>query len=110
LFRQPIVEAPGRAQTKLDELLGNGFALVAQETAALALSEESAALVKRLNIQLISTAALQVRRGKLSPAVLAGAAVLVRPDRLVFGHTTASLDVNQLLKAFADAMHVQRLI
>jgi 3-(3-hydroxy-phenyl)propionate hydroxylase len=110
LFRQPIVEAPDRAETKLDDLLGNGFALVAQKTAALALSEESAALVKRLNVRLVSTAELHVKRGKLSPAVLAGAAVLVRPDRLVFGHTTESLDVDQLLKAFADAACVHRLI
>jgi 3-(3-hydroxy-phenyl)propionate hydroxylase len=104
LFRQPIVETLEGTETKLDDLLGKGFALVAHDNAALSLTDESAALVKRLNIQLCQTGQLKVKRGKLSPALLAGAVILVRPDRLVFGHTTDSLDVNQLLKAFADVL------
>ena len=104
LFRQPIVETADGTETKLDDLLGSGFALVAQDIAALELNEESAAVINRLNIHPCSTSELTVKRGELSAALVEGAVILVRPDRLVFGHTTDSLDVNQLLKTLEDAM------
>jgi 3-(3-hydroxy-phenyl)propionate hydroxylase len=104
LFSQPIVVTPDGIEQKLDDLLGGGFALVAQDQAVLQMTDASHLLIEKLDIQICLTGELTLKRGKSSRAVQSGAAVLVRPDRLVFGHTTQDLDVNQLLQALEEAL------
>jgi hypothetical protein len=40
----------------------------------------------------------------LPDALGAGSALLLRPDRLVFGHTNASISLDSLLERFARAI------
>ena len=103
LFSQPIVRDTEGLEFRLDEKLGRGFAVVARTAAELALNEESRILAERLGISLISLEGLQGVRGRFDGA-LASSAVVVRPDRYVFGHTSPVLDLDALLARLAEQM------
>ena len=47
---------------------------------------------------------LQLARGKFPDSLRAGSAMVLRPDRLVFGHTDASMSLDSLLERFAEAI------
>lgn len=90
LLRQPDV-CTNNATMKLDELLGSGFSIVGTN-----LGDLSHPLVAALNMAVVDLTKLEATRGKL-PTIPEGSVAVVRPDRLVFGHTTNDLDLNGLL-------------
>ena len=96
LFRQPVVRTPDRDEVRLDELLGPGFALVGATADSLDLDDAARAIVDRLGVRLVDLDGLEVVRGRIDVLVEQGGAVLVRPDRVVFGHTddaTTAIDL-----------------
>ena len=107
LFRQPIVaDAAGNA-FRLDDPLGEEFAIVARKEADRALGAESSALVDRLGISTTSLEGLALRRGRFDPLFDHAAAAIVRPDCYFFGHTTDALPLDALLATLKAKLHLR---
>ncbi len=105
LFNQPIVRTPNGKELKLDELLGSGFALVGNSVINAPLSEQSKQVIEQLDINIVDLKGLDPVRGRLTP--LEGNQVaIVRPDRIVFGHTTQDLTIDQLLSRLAECVRL----
>jgi hypothetical protein len=96
LFRQPIVERNGTV-VRLDELLGPGFALVGTTAAIEQISRASQRLLERLDARTVALEHLKLVRGKFDRLFENADAAIVRPDRLVFGHTAPAQNLNDLL-------------
>ena len=96
LFSQPIVAKPQGEQLRLDELLGPGFAVVGQTQKILAVSEEARLVLGKLNAQYVSLEGLGAVRGHFDRLFKEHDAAIIRPDRIVYGHTTASLTLSEL--------------
>jgi len=107
LFSQPEVRKADSADDRvflLDELLGDGFAVVARSDADLNFNAASRALVERLNMTVVTLTGLNETRGHFDRLFETSTATVVRPDRYVFGHTTATLDINELLARLAQKL------
>ena len=61
-------------------------------------------LINTLKIQVIDISELAFVHGRFPDALGAGSVLLLRPDRLVFGHTDASISLDSLLERFARAI------
>ncbi len=96
LFAQPIVEGAGKTQ-RLDELLGPGFAVVGKTDANLALSDESRVLLDRLGARCLSLEGLTEVRGYFDRGFEQYPAMIVRPDRYVFGVCDANHSLDDLI-------------
>lgn len=107
LFSQPMVTTSSGVTSKLDELLGPGFALV--HKGRLALNDESLKIISHLNINQVSIDGLTEQRGHLDSLFKENNCALVRPDRIVYGHTTATMDVNALLANLAEQLSLTNI-
>ena len=107
LFSQPTVTTSSGDSNKLDELLGAGFALVHKES--LILNETSQKIISHLNINQISIDGLTEQRGHLDSLFKESSCALVRPDRIVYGHTTAVMDENTLLANLAKQLSLTHM-
>lgn len=104
LFRQPVVRCDSGGEQLLDDLLGSGFSIVTSNEEELALNGQSLALREALGINVVSTHQLEAARGKFDPILKMADAVVIRPDKLVFGRTTDSLGINDLLARLGEQM------
>ncbi len=102
LFRQPIVTDVHGNERRLDDVLGHGFVLVGRTPADVEISPAARAIVERLGGTTASIAGLEPVQGRFDAVFDAHAAVLVRPDHYVFGHTTDTLDASALCLALAE--------
>lgn len=100
LLRQPRVRARGRQDVPrgLDAHLGRDFALVGRSAADLALDPEAAALGAGLGLRSVALDALEVTDGELDRVFERAPAVLVRPDRHVFGAVDAETTASDLVR------------
>ena len=97
LLRQPIVVTASGDQLRLDELLGPGFALVGRPDAELVLDEHALDLADRLGVRVVSLHGVDATRGHFDALFDHTDAVLVRPDRVVFGVADETASVGDLL-------------
>ena len=104
LFSQPIIKSKSGDQVKLDEFLGAGFALV--HKGSIQLNEQSQKIVQQLNITITNIEGLDVERGHFDHVFEENNCALVRPDRVIFGHTTDSLNENELLAVFHQQLFI----
>ena len=95
LFSQPDVLFKGR-EHKLDSLLGPGFALVSKEE-QIKLTDQSRGILDQLDANLVSLHGMEPVRGRFDRLFRKHSAALIRPDRLVFGHTTDQCSVDELI-------------
>ncbi len=102
LFNQPNISIKGHEQ-KLDDLLGTGFALV-HRTPDIELSENSRKILDHLNAKVVSLDGVEVVRGRFDHLFKEHDAALVRPDRLVFGHTTDQCSADDLIQLAANKL------
>ncbi len=106
LFSQPKVRNDAGHEFRLDELLGSGFAVVARSEADIALSEASKAVVDRLAARVVTLNGLETTQGHFDRLFKAHPAAIVRPDRIVFGHTTDATTLDDLIAALAEKLHL----
>ena len=112
LFRQPFVRDAGAEgdgqEVRLDELLGAGFSLVysAKDQLMLNLSDKSLQIIDQLSMAVVSVADLDVVRGKLDAVLDEHNAVIVRPDRIIFGHTEKDISVDTLIEQLANKLAI----
>jgi hypothetical protein len=97
LLRQPTVRTPDGVECRLDELLGRGFAVVGRKQSDLRLGAEASAVVQRLGARCLSLEGLEVTLGAFDPLLDAHPAVVLRPDRYVFGFVDDDWDLDALL-------------
>ena len=96
-LRQPTVRRPDGSECRLDELLGRGFAVVGRKQSDLRLGAEARGVLQRLDGRTLGLEGLEVVRGGMDPLFDAHAAVVVRPDRYVFGVVDEEWDMDRLL-------------
>ncbi len=106
LFSQPLVRNASGDEFRLDDLLGPGFALVTLTEEDLRISEQSRSTLARLEVQTVSLDGLTPLRGHLDRLFETHSAAIVRPDRIVFGHTTDSTTLDDLVQALEDKLHL----
>jgi 3-(3-hydroxy-phenyl)propionate hydroxylase len=104
LLPQPVVSTPEGEEIRLDELMGDGFTVLARSAADLEMSEDSKAALQRLGAVELSLDGLKAVRGKIDILPPGASAAIIRPDRLVFGHTTADVSLDDLVAALASGL------
>jgi 3-(3-hydroxy-phenyl)propionate hydroxylase len=107
LLRQPTVREPGGQECRLDELIGRGFAVIAREEADLKLGPDGRAALERLNAQTLSLEGLDHTLGESDELFAAHPAVILRPDRYVFGVVDEQWSLDQLLVELERKLHVR---
>jgi 3-(3-hydroxy-phenyl)propionate hydroxylase len=85
LMRQPTVRSGKSGECKLDELLGRGFAVIGSKPSDLQMDAEAAMILRRLGGRTVCVEGLEVTDGALDSLFDAHPAVVLRPDRYVFG-------------------------
>jgi len=106
LLRQPIVTTGGSVEKHLDDLMGTGFTIVYNTPQQPTLNDEARNIVDSLDFTMLSLDQLELVKGKFDPLFETHSAVIVRPDRLVFGHTTETLSLNDLVIALGSLLNI----
>jgi 3-(3-hydroxy-phenyl)propionate hydroxylase len=106
LCSQPMVRRqdevpPDDGAFRLDDLLGPGFSIIGRTEADLALSSSARKIVDKLDARLVSLQGLIEERGHFDRGFEEAGAMIVRPDRIVFGCTSDEYDLDTLLAELA---------
>jgi 3-(3-hydroxy-phenyl)propionate hydroxylase len=106
LFNQPIVRNQAGDEFRLDELLGPGFAVVLRNapSAGSSPNDRSRAVLDQIGARIVSLDGLKTVRGHFDRLFEQHEAAIVRPDGLVFGHTTSSVTLDDLIEALAGKL------
>ncbi|MBJ21358.1 MAG: hypothetical protein CL933_18280, partial [Deltaproteobacteria bacterium] len=86
----------------LDELLGLEFALVGRRASDLELSADAARIADRLGIARVAIEDARVVEGKLDRIFQKTPALLVRPDRYVYGVVDTEISIDDLFQELAQ--------
>jgi 3-(3-hydroxy-phenyl)propionate hydroxylase len=101
LFAQPMVRDGGGLECRLDELLGRGFAIVAGCEEDLVVGPEARSILEKLDFRLLGLEGLELVRGQWDSVLDEHPAVVVRPDRYVFGFVDSRWNLDALLLELA---------
>ena len=104
LLRQPMLRGADGREFPMDEILGHGFAVVALEDSALVMSPGSQSILDRIGARLVSLSGLEVSAGGLDSALEDGSALIVRPDRYVFGVVDEERDLDDLVASLSEKL------
>lgn len=106
MLRQPTVRAADGSPCRLDELLGRGFAIVGRKESDLALGDEASATLARIEARTVALEGLEIASGEMDRLFDTHAAVVVRPDRYVFGVVDENWSLDALLDDLATKLHL----
>ena len=101
LLRQPVVRDAAGRQSLLDEHIGPGFAVVGRKRGDLRMGPEARAVLDRLGGRSVSLEGLEVTRGEADRIFESHPAVVLRPDRYIFGVVDDEHDLDRLLEDLA---------
>ena len=105
LLRQPRIRRPDGSEGLFDELIGRGFAVVGRRHGDCALGEEAAGIFEKLGGRCIPLEDVALIEGEANDAIFeTSPAVLVRPDRFVFGFVDEAHDLDALVRALAEKL------
>ena len=109
-LRQPLIRRRGSDETptRLDDVCGRGFALIGRTAADVALDDEARAIADRLGLRHLALEGLEVVDGSFDQVFEKRAAVLVRPDRYVFGVTDDETSASELVRLAATKIALVR--
>jgi len=94
---QPHVRGTDGRVTRLDSYLGKGFAIVGRSEDDLHMGAEAQRVFEHLGGRTATLDQLEVVDGELDPLFDTHPAVVVRPDRLIFGVVDSAYDLDRLL-------------
>ncbi len=97
MLRQPTVRDDSGRSFRLDELFGSSFAVVADRSGVLEMGDEAAAILARLGGRAVSLEGLELVEGELDRVLAVYPAVVIRPDRIVFGVVDDDWSLDALL-------------
>ncbi|MCZ6618665.1 MAG: bifunctional 3-(3-hydroxy-phenyl)propionate/3-hydroxycinnamic acid hydroxylase [Gammaproteobacteria bacterium] len=108
LFSQPrVTDASGR-EFLLDELLGPGFAIVGLSPADIELGESAQKILSRVSGRALSLEGLTLTQGHWDRVFDVAPAVIVRPDRYLYGHVEpGSVSLDDLLAGLARKLRLK---
>jgi len=106
LFQPKLRGADGRTD-RLDSHLGKGFAVVGRTGDDLRMGAKAQQLLERLGARTLALEGLELVEGRLDPLFETYPAVVVRPDRLIFGVVDADHDLDQLLDELARGLSLR---
>ena len=106
LFSQPVVRGHDGSEVKLGDLLGPGFALVGRSDSELSMNDASRTLLDRIGARCLSLEGMTEVAGHFDRLFESNGAAIVRPDRYVFGHTTAELSLDELIADLAGKLNL----
>ncbi len=98
----------GDASEKLDEAAGRGFALVGRSAEDVALDDDARSIAERMGVRCLALDAYDVTEGSLDHVFANRAAVLMRPDRYVFGVTDEEATASELVRLAAEKIALVR--
>ena len=111
LFSQPIVCRTGGESgqgandgVRLDEFLGPGFVLITRGETVPEMRADTRDILDNLGVKVVVLGGLEVVRGRFDSVFEHHDAVIVRPDRIVFGHTSADVSLDALVGALSDKL------
>jgi 3-(3-hydroxy-phenyl)propionate hydroxylase len=107
IFAQPTVRGADGNERRLDEQLGRGFAVVGRTPDDLRIGDAARAIVDRLGVRLVSIEGLEAARGGFDRTFEAHPAVVVRPDRYVFGCVDSDWNLDRLLAELARRLELR---
>lgn len=105
-LRQPTVRRPDGQVCRLDALLGRGFALVGRKESDVRLGASALRVLERLGGRTASLEGLEVLEGASDALFDAHPAVVVRPDRYVFGVVDDAWDADRLVEELGRRLHL----
>jgi hypothetical protein len=97
MLRQPTVRGEDRTASRIDELFGPGFAVIGRKQKDLEMGAEARVVLERLGGRTVSLEGLEVVEGAMDNVFEAHAAVVLRPDRYIFGVVDDDWDLDSLL-------------
>ena len=106
LFTQPIVQTRSGEQSRLDDLLGPGIVLVTRAAKLPELADDAQVVIDSIGIRVISIAGLLPVKGRFDRLFDQHETAIVRPDGIVFGHTTEDLSLDDLVRQLAEKLHL----
>ena len=107
MLRQPTVRKADGTEARLDALLGRGFAVVGRTERDLVLTEESRAILERIGARTFALEGLSVTTGQMDRLFDAHAAVIVRPDRYIFGVIDDAWSLDRLVASLGQKLHLR---
>ena len=105
-FAQPIVRDAAGVESRLDELLGPGFAVVIGAGETVEMSERSSTVLDRLGARVVRLDGVEAVRGRFDRSLDEHPVAIVRPDRVVFGHPTPDCSLDDLVAQLARSLHL----
>lgn len=97
ILRQPTVRTENAGRCRIDDLFGPGFAVIGRQPSDLKMGVEASAILERLGGRAISLEALEVVEGAMDEVFQNHPALVLRPDRYVFGVVDDDWDLDGLL-------------
>jgi 3-(3-hydroxy-phenyl)propionate hydroxylase len=97
LLYQPEVQRAAEPACPLDSLLGRDFAIVGRSESDLALGPQARAVLERVGGRTVALEGLEVVVGEADALFETHPAVILRPDRVIFGVVDADWDLDRLL-------------
>lgn len=109
LLRQPDLResAPGGSAALLDDWIGSSFAVIARKDSDLRMGPEAAAVLERLGGQTLSLENFEVTQGELDSLFNTYPAVVLRPDRYIFGVVDEERDLDELLLGLESRLQLR---
>lgn len=104
LLSQPLVKRPGEEPRRFDEWVGRSFALVARSNDDLAVSAEAAAVLDRIDARKVSLEGFELVDSKWDSVFDESPAVVLRPDRIVFGAVDADRSLSHLVLELGERL------
>ena len=97
LLRQPTVREGEGPDFRIDEIFGSSFTVVGRNASDLEMGEEASAMLEGLGGRVVSLEGLEVVEGAMDKVFDSHPAVVLRPDRYVFGVVDDNWTLEDLL-------------
>lgn len=108
-LRQPMLKTRSDESLpqKMDEWLGRGFAIIGRTAADLTISAAGQKVVDALGIKTVSLADYEVAQGEIDHVFERTSAVILRPDRYLFGVVEEENSLDALLERLAALVSLE---
>jgi hypothetical protein len=97
MLRQPTVRDGDGNVRRIDELFGSSFAVIGRTARDLEMGAEASAVLERLGGRAVTLEGLEVLEGAMDNVFETHSALILRPDRYVFGVVDEDWDLDSLL-------------
>jgi hypothetical protein len=97
ILRQPTVRGEDGTVSRIDELFGPSFAVIGRKEKDLEMGAEASAVLECLGGRTVSLEGLGVVEGAMDNVFEVHSALVLRPDRYIFGVVDEDWDLDSLL-------------